>query len=270
MRGVFLTVCVLFLSVVSKASSDFSLYGLPQALMEYEGTGYREVSAGWELKVKPLCPVGGIRWRHEFNKQWALQSQYWVNRPTYAEESWNARSPDVKQFDQTRLSLQSLWADVRAPLWASPVEVVAGVNGAYQSFRRKNIVYGSTNEPGDYLETHTALGVHMGVHAGSQKNSGAHRPGSYWDSEVLLSHYLWTKNNLTTSGGTIDTGGYAYSFRLEGGLVFGRVRLGVGYLRQMYEIFVPGGRSLPEGSAVSLPINKTDLFGPFISLGWIY
>ncbi len=260
----FFSLGLVLASLPLRAGGSLSLQWIPQARMEYEGTGYREDPQGWELKVKPWTPVAGIRWRQDLPASLALQTQYWINRKTYAEEFGNSASETEKQTGQTALSFQSLWVDLRHALWQSPVEAVGGVNGVYQTFHRKEMVFGGVPEQGESLETQTALGVHMGFHAGGEAR------GFYWDGEALLGHYLWTRNKLTTGGGSIDRGGYTYILRLEGGLVLGRARIGLGYSRQLYEILAPGGRSLPNGSAVSLPINKTDLFGPFLTAGWTY
>ena len=47
-------------------------------------------------------------------------------------------------------------------------------------------------------------------------------------------------------------------------------KLAVGQIRQMVEITVPGGKTLPTGAAASLPINKIDFDSPFLSVTYAY
>jgi hypothetical protein len=253
---------------------EVSLQWVPQARSEYEGVGYREVPSGWELKVKPWTPAGGIRWREELSPQLGFQMQYWANRSTYFAEFGNSAGGDMAQEGQARLSLQSLWVDVRRPLAGSSVEGVLGINGMYQSLRQKDVVFHGTPEPGTSHEKHTALGAHLGFHGKGLGHPWGRGPGLFWDGELLLGHYFWTQNALTSDDGSIRQGGYTYHLRLEGGLAWERWRLSLGYTRQLYEILVPGGRRFTPGAAssatASLPINKSDLFGAFLALGWTY
>lgn len=250
-------------------AGEWTVQWVPQARVEYEGTGFRETPNGWELKVKPWTPAGGLRWRQSLSPRLTAQVQYWANRPAYFYEIGNSSTPVLNQIGQTRQSVQALWVDLRRPLAGSGVEAVGGVHGVYQSFRRKNIVFNSVPEPESTLDTQTGLGVHMGVALGSPRGLSTDRRW-FWEGEFLLGRLLWTKNNRRVEGGSIRWGGYTYSFRWEVGRTWGRTRWGVGYTRQLYEIFVPGGRSLSGGAAGSLPINKTDFFGPYFSLGWVW
>lgn len=252
------------LGAAGARADEWSLQLLPKGFVEYEGSGFRESPSGWELKVKPWNPVGGLRWRRVLGPGWACQAQAWANRATFAGEIGNRSA--IQQYGQTSLAVQSLWVDLRRPLRASPVEVVFGVNGSRQVFKRKDIVFG-VPEPETARETLQALGGHLGFHAGRLPGDR----GFFWDGEILLGHSFWTRNRLRADGGTIDRGGYTYAFRWEGGFATPRWRLSAGYARQLYEVLVPGGRSLPTtGATVSLPINKTDLFGPFVAVGWTY
>lgn len=253
---------------------ELSFQWMPQARIEYEGTGYREVPNGWELKVKPWTPAGGVRWRTDPVPGWGVQAQYWMNRPSYAYEIGNSAGDSANQTGQTELSLQSMWVDLRRPLARSSVEVVFGVNGAYQSFRRKDVVFLGSSEPGTVHEKQTALGGHIGFHGYGMAQKMDWRPALFWDGELLLGHYFWTRNALDTEGGGIHRGGYSYLFRLEGGVAWPRWRCSFGYTRQLYEILVPGGRRFTPGqessATASLPINKTDLFGFFLALTRTY
>ena len=80
---------LLFL-VPSVRAGELSLQILPQARVEYEGTGYREVPNGWELKVKPWSSAGGVRWRTELSPTWGFQMQYLKNNPAYFAECGNS------------------------------------------------------------------------------------------------------------------------------------------------------------------------------------
>lgn len=247
---------------------------LPHARVEYEGTGYREVPNGWELKVKPWTAAGGIRWRTDLSSTLGVQIQYWQNRPSYAAEFGNTAGETATQNGQMRLALHSLWADVRRPLAGSPVEAVFGINGVYQTIDQKDVVFNGTPEAGSSHETHTGVGAHIGVHGKGRGRPWRQVPSLFWDGELLIGHTFVTHNTLTAEDGSIHQGGYSYSGRLEGGLAWARWRLSLGYTRQMYEIFVPGGRRFTAGSTTgataSLPINKTDIFGTFLALGWTY
>ncbi|MBK8575152.1 MAG: hypothetical protein IPN90_05565 [Elusimicrobia bacterium] len=255
-------------------AGELTFMVLPQARVEYEGTGYREVPSGWELKVKPWTPAGGIRWRTDFSSTLGFQVQYWMNRPAYAIEFGNSAGESSAQEGQMRLALQSLWVDLRRPLAGSPVEAVFGVNGLYQTIDQKDMVYHGKPEAGSSSETQTGLGAHIGIHAKGGRRPRGQGPALFWDGELLIGHYFVTHNTLTSEDGSIHQGGYTYNGRLEGGLAWPRWRLSLGYTRQMYEIFVPGGRRFTPGASesatASLPINKTDIFGTFLALGWTY
>jgi hypothetical protein len=242
--------------------------------MEYEGVGYREVPHGWELKVKPWTPAAGLRWRTELSRDLGFQMQYWTHRPTYAAEFGNSQSATQQQTGQMELSLQSLWIDLRRPLAGSPVEVVFGLNGLHHQIRQKDVSLDGIPEPGSSHETQMALGGHLGFHGKGQGRPLGRGPALFWDGEILLGHYFWTHNQLDADGGSVDQGGYTYALRLEGGVAWPRWRVSVGYARQLYEMFVPEGRRFTAGAdpsaAASLPINKIDLFGPFLAVGWTY
>jgi hypothetical protein len=252
-------------------AGDLSLYGLPQARVEYEGTGFRQVPNGWELKVKPHTPALGLRWRETFSPRLALQAQYWVNRTHANQEKGNTQAGPLTQTGQTRMFVNSLWLDLRVPLAGSRVEAVGGVNGLYESFRRKDIVFNLVPQEGTFLETHAALGVHVGFHAGSA-TPAPEEPGGrfFWDGEILFGNFLWTRNTLRADGGSIRRGGYSYLARGELGWARGPWRWTAGYTRHLYETLVPGGRTASGGAAVSLPINKTDFYGPFLGVGYAY
>ncbi|MBL0349235.1 MAG: hypothetical protein IPP68_02520 [Elusimicrobia bacterium] len=264
----FLAAAVFWVAAGARAG-EWSVQYLPQVRTEYEGTGFRQVPNGWELKVKPWTPAGGLRWQQPLAPKLSLQAQYWVNRSAYFKEDGNTQLGPLRQTGLTRQSIQSLWVDVRRPLAGSAVEAVGGVHGVYQSFRRKDIVFNGAADPSSTLDTQSGLGAHLGVHFG-RLLPPEERRGYFWDGELLLGRLLWTRNNRRTEGGGIHSGGYTYSFRLEAGRAVGPLRLSLGYARQMYEILVPGGRALPSGAAGSLPINKTDFFGPYLSVGWAY
>jgi len=253
-------------------AGELSLQIVPQARVEYEGTGYREEQSGWELKVKPWTSAGGVRWRTDLSPQWGFQVQYWRNRPAYFAQFDNNAGGTQDQTGQMRLAIQSLWLDLRHPLAGSTVEAVAGINGLYQTLRQKNMVYNQTPEPGSSVDKQSGLGAHLGVHGKGQGHAMSWGPALFWDGELLFGHYFLTHNTLPTDGGSIHQGGYSYNARLEGGLAWTRWRLSLGYTRQMYELFVPGGRRFAPGSkaTASLPINKDDFFGTFLALGWTY
>lgn len=272
-RILFFTLPLIFFVPLLR-SGELSVQLIPQARVEYEGTGFREAPNGWELKVKPWSPAGGIRWRTELSPLWGFQAQYWKNRPAYFAEFGNSAGGDKNQTGQMKLSMQSLWVDLRHPLSGSPVEAVFGVNGLYQTIRQKDVVFLGNPEPGSSLETQTGLGAHLGFHGKGLGRPLAWGPSLFWDGELLLGHYFFTHNTLTSDEGSIHRGGYTYNIRLEGGLAWSRWRFSFGYTRQLYEILVPGGRRFTPGAAesatASLPINKVDLFGPYLALGWTY
>lgn len=171
-------------------AGEVSLQILPQARVEYEGTGYREVASGWELKVKPWTPAGGIRWRTELSPTLGFQIQYWKNRPAYPAEFGNSAGEGAAQEGQMRLGFQSLWADVRRP-HRCPVEAVFGVNGLYQTIDQKDVVYHGTPESGSSHETQTGLGAHMGIHGKGRGRPWGGGPSLFWDGELLIGHYFW-------------------------------------------------------------------------------
>lgn len=272
-HAIFISASAALIFVGVAYGGEISLQWVPQARIEYEGTGYREVPNGWELKVKPWNPAGGLRWREDLSSLWAIQTQYWMNRASYAHEFGNSAGGDNDQKGQTKLALHSLWIDARRALAGSPVEAVFGLNGVRQSFDRKDIVFRGASEPNTAHEVHTALGGHVGFHGQGRGRPDHPRGGPFWDGELLLGHYFWTHNTLTSDQGGIQRGGYSYSFRLETGWARGSSRWSVGYTRQLYEILVPGGRRVTPGTesaTASLPINKTDLFGFFLAYTRMY
>lgn len=250
-------------------AGELSLQYLPSAYIEYEGTGHRDAPSGWELKVKPWTDVGGLRWRQELGPRWAFQAQGWMNRVIYQTEIGN-RNNAFEQEGQTSVDLKTLWIDLRRPLAGSTLEAVFGAHGVRQVFKRKDIVFNSPPDPVEYKETQEALGAHVGFHLAKQGRPGKRGWRLFGDGELLLGHFFWTHNRLESEKGSISSGGYTYAFRAEGGVAGPRWRFSAGYARQMYEILVPGGQSTPSGATVSFPINKTDLFGPFLALGWTY
>lgn len=274
LRRLLVFIFPLFLSVLFVRAGELSVQIIPQARVEYEGTGYREVPSGWELKVKPWTPAGGIRWRTDVSHQLGFQVQYWRNRPAYFAEFGNSAGGNQDQTGQMRLAVQSLWVDLRHPLAGSSVEAVVGVNGLYQTLRQKDVVFHGTPEAGSSLDTQMGAGVHLGFHGKGLGRPMKWGPALFWDGELLIGHYVLTRNTLTTDGGSIHRGGYSYNMRLEWGLAWSRWRLSLGYTRQMYELLVPGGRRFTAGAdqsaTASLPINKDDFFGTFLALGWTY
>lgn len=274
LRRTFLSALGTIIFIPFLQAGELSVQLMPQARVEYEGTGFREVPSGWELKVKPWSPAGGIRWRTELSPLWGFQAQYWKNRPAYFAEFGNSAGGDQNQSGQMKLSLQSLWVDLRHPLRGSSVEAVFGVNGLYQTIRQKDVIFWGNPEPGSSLETQMGLGAHLGFHGKGQGLPLSWGPALFWDGELLFGHYFLTHNTLTSDEGSIHQGGYTYNMRLEGGLAWARWRFSLGYSRQLYELFVPGGRRFTPGATASatasLPINKVDIFGPYLALGWTY
>ncbi|MBI4396430.1 MAG: hypothetical protein HY548_05000 [Elusimicrobia bacterium] len=250
------------LATISSQAVELSFYVLPGAQVEYEGTGYRQFDEGWELKVKPRRSGTGIRWRRSLAKDLALQAQYWQNDAFYAREDGNAVSATRRQTGQTKLSVQSFVMDVRRPLEGSSVEVVAGLTGVYETFHRKDIVFNSSPEANHAQTDLSAAGAQAGFHAGRQRGK------FYWDGEMTIGHLFLTHNSQTTEGGSIHRNGYTYAFRLESGWKVQNFGFGVGYVRQLFQIMTPGGKTFPSGAAASLPINKTDFFSPFISASY--
>jgi hypothetical protein len=249
-------------------AAEVSLYYLPGAQVEYEGTGYRETSNGWELKVKPQSSGMGLRWRQGLTDKLALQVQGWANKPFFATEDGNAQSDTLRQTGQTKLAFQTLMADLRRPLSNSSVEVLAGLVGFHETFHRKDIVFNLAQEPGCAHEAISALGAYFGFHGGHGPTTG--QRGFYWDGEATMGHFFFTDNKLTVDGGSIHRNGYTYTLRLEGGWCQGSWRAGMGYLRQLYQVMVQGGQTMSTGAAASLPINKTDFFSPFVVVSYVY
>lgn len=250
-----------FLSAGASAG-ELSLYHWPTAQIEYEGTGYRETTNGWELKVKPPSPATGLRWRHELGVS-ALQIQYWFNHSHYEREDGNTKSLNERQTGQTRLSFHNVTADVRLPLAESRVEAIVGGQYVFEYLRRKDVVFNGARADASASEKLNAAGAYVGFHAGGGRRW-------YWDGEATIGHFLWTDNALETGGGSIRRGGYGYGVRLEAGRSFGRWRAGIGVVRQLYQLMVRGGREFPGGAAASLPINKTDFASPFVTVGYAY
>jgi hypothetical protein len=239
-------------------AGELSLYFLNNLAVQYEGTGFRERPAGWELKVKPQGVGQGLRWR-----QGRLQVQAWRNNPYYSWEDGNSAGAVERQTGQTRLSVQSLTADLRLPVSGRRWGMSAGLQAVTMRFDRKRTFFNGFPDP-DSQERVSAGGVVLGLHGG---NPG---PRWWWDGEFLTGHFFWTQNALRSGGGSIRRDGFSYVMRIEGGWRSDRCRVGVGLLRQMFEVLVPGGKRLPAGSAASLPINKIDFESPFVSVSWIY
>jgi hypothetical protein len=251
------------LATASARAGELALYHFPSAQVEYEGTGHRQVQNGWELKVKPKNAASGLRWRHDLSDTWAFQAQYWRNQPAYDREDGNTRSRTQRQTGRTRLAVHNFLADLRRPLRGSPVEAVAGLQGVRESFERKDIVFNGSPEPARPRETLSAAGAYMGFH-------GARRGNFYWDWEALFGHFFFTGNEQKASGGSIRRNGYSYALRLEAGLAGRSWRAGVGLVRQLLQIHVPGGKALASGAAASLPLNKTDISGLALSVTYAY
>ncbi len=274
-KSLFLIAAIASIGIPLRAG-QLSLYYSPTARVEYEGTGYRQVDSGWELKTKPLKTGQGLRWRHEFSDSLALQISHWRNDPTFFSEDGNTQGGPMRQTGQTKLALNNFFVDLRRPLFDSAIEAVGGMQGAHVSLRRKSIVFNLASESGSPRETLSALGPYIGFHgSGYAPSRLVERDGGsskvfYWDWELTLGHFFWTQNTQKTDGGSIHRGGYSYNFRIEGGWRRGNWGLGVGYAKQMLEITVPGGKALPTGAAASLPINKFDFASPFVTVNYEY
>lgn len=262
--AVFVVLTMLAVPCAVHAASEMALYYLPNARVEYEGTGFRQFDQGWELKVKPQSSGAGLRWRQQISDGWATQIQYWRNAPFYAMEDGNSLSQSFRQTGQTRLSLQNLMWDARTPLFESRVEAVAGGQWVHESFHRKSVIFNQAPEPAEAHETLDAWGGYMGFHWG---RAFSH---FYYDGEAVMTHFFHTNNRLSVGGGSIRQRGYGYAIRLEGGWRSGPWRVGLGWVRQLYQIHAPGGQSFPSGAAASLPLNKTDFFSPFLTVTYAY
>jgi hypothetical protein len=245
------------------AAGELALYHLNNASLEYEGTGFRQVDEGWELKVKPRGTGEGLRWRHSLSPDSAVQLQYWRNNAFYAREDGNIKTDALRQNGDTRLSVQALMADLRRPLAESRWEVFVGIQGVHEIFHRKAIIFNLAPEPNQAKEVLSAAGAYIGFHRGSQDRF-------FWDGEASIGHLFLTRNRQSVEGGSIHRSGYAYSFRLEAGYQRNRWRLGLGFVRHLFQIMVPGGKSLPSGAAASLPINKTDFYSPVVAVTYVY
>lgn len=261
--GFICLIAALLSGATSLRAGKLSVYYLPSARVEYEGTGFRQFDAGWELKAKPLKTGQGLRWRHDLSDSLAVQFSYWRNDPTFFSEDGNTRGGPLRQTGQTKLALNNFFIDLRKPLHDSSVEAVGGIQGACVSMRRKNIVFNLSPESGSPRERLSALGPYIGFHGGNSR-------AFYWDWELTLGHFFWTQNTQKTAGGSIHRGGYSYNFRFEAGWQRGDWGIGAGYVKQMLEITVPGGKALPSGAAASLPINKFDFASPFVTVNYAY
>jgi hypothetical protein len=260
---------LLLLGFVPLRADEFSFYFLSNLAVQYEGTGFRQSSEGWELKVKPQDVGSGFRWRRSLPRDWALQTQYWRNNSHYSWEDGNSVSDTLRQTGETRLSVQTLMTDLRRPLAdSSASEAVVGLQGVAESFHRKNILFNGRPEAGRPLERLYAAGAYMGFHRGGHRALG--RGFLVWDWEATLGHFFVTKNRQNVQGGSIRSNGYSYGFRAEGGYEKGGWRATAGFVRHMFQITVPGGRSLATGAAASLPINKIDFASPFFTLGYVF
>lgn len=264
----FFSILILIGLFASRLSAgELSLYYLYNAMLEYEGTGYRQFDQGWELKVKPNSDAKAVRWRNSLSKDLTLQVFYVGNRPFFGQEDGNAASAIIRQTGETKMAIQSLMADLRCPWENSSIGVLAGLQGARTSFERKDIVFNQVPEPNKAREIISALGLYLGFYGG---HPAKEERTFYWDWDATIGHFFWTRNTMKTEGGSINRNGLSYTFRLEGGYRLGRWRMGAGYFRQLLEIMVPGGKTLPSGAAVSFPVNKMDFFSPFVILSYGY
>jgi hypothetical protein len=255
---------VLLFAAAPAAAGELALYYLPGAQVEYEGTGFRQVHSGWELKVKPKSAAAGLRWRHPLRDDLAVETQFWRNQAFFAREDGNSVSATLRQTGQTRLTLNHLMADLRHPLLGGSLEAVLGAQGVHETFERRDVVFHAAAQPGAVTEALDAAGAYIGFHASRAKGRW------YADGELLLGHLFLTGNRQSTGGGSIRRDGYTYMFRAEAGYRRGRWRAGVGYVRQMLEVLVPGGKTFGTGAAASLPINKTDFFSPALTVAYEY
>ncbi len=194
-------------------AGELALYYLPGAQVEYEGTGFRQVPSGWELKVKPRSAGAGLRWRHALGRDVDFQTQFWRNQAFFAREDGNAASGTRRQTGQTRLTLNHLMADLRHPLWNSPVQAVLGAQGLHETFERRDVTFNGTPQPANATEALDAAGAYMGF------EGSASRASWYGSWEVLLGHLFLTSNRQQTGGGSIrGTGTRTCSvWRLDGG-----------------------------------------------------
>ncbi|HRY28795.1 MAG TPA: hypothetical protein P5079_02020 [Elusimicrobiota bacterium] len=249
-------------------AGEISLMYLPQSQIEYEGTGYRRFDEGWELKVKPQSAAAGFLWRHPLSDRWDLQAQFWRNQSFFAREDGNAKSDLMRQTGQTELTVNNLILDVRRPLAGSSVRAVAGLQGVYENFHRKEILFNAVPEAGDSRENLSAAGAVLGFAGASPDSTDRNRFYCGW--EALFGHFFYTRTSHAIDGGSIHRDGYSYALRLETGYQMRKWRLGAGFVRQLIQVQVPGGRTFPGGAAASLPINKTDFFGLFLALSHVY
>jgi hypothetical protein len=243
---------------------------LHNAAVEYEGTGFREHPQGWELKVKPQSPAIAVRWRKDVARDLAVQTFYLHNKPYYSWEDGNAGSVD-RQSGETRFSVHTLMVDLRRPFAGSSFGMMAGLMGARQTFERKNIINGGVPAPESLIdpvkESLTAAGAYVGVHGGTPRDA---RGWSYWSGEASIGHFLHTRNTQRSEGATHRRWGECYTLRWEGGVRSGNWRWGLGYLRQELGVKVPGGRALPNGAAVSFPVNKTNFQGAYLAVTYVH
>ena len=248
-------------------ADDVSLFYLYSNAVEYEGSGYRQTREGWELKVKPHGAGLGLRWRHPWTEDWSMNWQYWQNFAYYSWEDGNSVSPTLRQTGQTKLGVHELMGDARHPLEGSSVQALAGLEGVYESYRRKDIVFNQVSDPSSVQEGLSALGAYIGF-AREPKPDPARR--FYWDGEISIGHLFFTRDVQSIEGGSIHRDGYTYHFRVEGGFRRENWRAGLGFVRHMIEITVPGGKALPTGAAASLPINKIDFGSPYLVLTFLF
>lgn len=242
-------------------AGELALYYIPQAHLQYEGTGFREVSGGWEIKVKPVNGALGLRYRTPLTDLTSLQIQYWLDKTSFMKE-FNTTEGE-QQEAQTRMTLNNLMIDLQYPLAHSAWKAVAGLQGVHHTFYRKDSIFRGVQEKGQVLEILKAAGVYIGL-----SRSALNR--FYWDAEATIGHLFFTRNTQRTDRGSIHSNGYTYHFRIELGYQKNPLRIGLGFLRQMIQIQVPGGKALPNGAAASSPINKLDFFGPFLTAAYVY
>ncbi len=243
-------------------AGEMTLYFLPRAQLHWEGSGFRQFDEAWTVKVYQLGTGTGLRWREQMHKNLTLHVQYWRNNPRYADETGNVKSTNLNQTVRTKLDMHNLMVDVCHPLESSSIEVLAGIQGTCNRFQRQDIIF-NTVVVSEQQENLSGLGAYIGFHGGRTRMF-------YYDWEATLGHLFLTHNIQTAEGGSIHREGFTYNFRVEAGIQRNKWRFGIGYICQLVQIMVPGGKTLPSGDAISLPINKFDFFSPTLSVSYVY
>ncbi|HOW27849.1 MAG TPA: hypothetical protein PK876_05050 [Elusimicrobiota bacterium] len=263
------TVAWVVLLAPAVRAGQMSVYYSPSAQVEYEGTGYRSTAQGWELKVKPLSAATGFVWDHDLTKGRSLNIQYWRNESYYHREDGNALSATLRQTGLTRLAFHNVLAGLRVPVKERRLAASLGLQGVRETFDRTGFVFNGNATGETACSSLGGIGACLGLHGGS-KGVEPKKCAFYSDWDLMFGHLFLTTGRPRAEGGSIHRDGYTYTFRLEAGVSSPRWRCGLSYVRQLFQVQFPGGASLPSGAAASLPINKTDFFGPFLNLSYVY